>query len=276
MTTNTHTYHRVDEKVGVVFDLDGTLYLGEDAILGAPEAVAVLRARGHRIRFVTNNPRKSRDAYAAKLTHLGIHADAHEVLTSSNLMIRFLTQSNQAWGQLLVIGEQQIRNELEAAGFLLSPKAPADTVIVSFDTTVTYEQLTQAFLALRAGARFLATNPDVYCPTPEGGLPDAGALIAALTAATGRTPEMVVGKPSNFLGAELLRELQIAPERVVVVGDRPETDVLLGRRMGARAVLVATGASKPDLLPSEHTPDARISSVAELPACLDAWYPDGS
>lgn len=262
-----------DETVGVVFDLDGTLYLGEDAIAGSPAAVSTLRARGVKIRFVTNNPRKSRDEYAAKLSKLGIAAEPGEVLTSSNLMVRFLEHSDEDWGSLLVIGERQLQGELQAAGYQLTSTAPAHTVIVSFDTTVTYELLTQAYLALRAGARFLATNPDVYCPTPEGGLPDAGALIAALTAASGRTPEMIVGKPSKFLGAELIRELNLPRERLVVVGDRPETDVLLGRRMGARSVLVATGAAKPDPLPQEWAPDALLPSVADLPSQLDLWYP---
>lgn len=258
---------------GVAFDLDGTLYLGDEAIPGAPAAVKALRARGARLRFVTNNPRKSREAYADKLTRLGIAAAPEEVLTSANLMVRFLDAPGTDWGRILVIGEDQLVGELTQAGHLLTERVPADTVIVSFDTTLTYDRLTQGYLALRQGARFLATNPDVYCPTPDGGLPDAGALIAALAAATGRQPEAIVGKPSRFLADQLRRELALPPARMVVVGDRPETDVLLGRRMGARPVLVRTGATKPTPLPADQAPDALIASVADLPARLAAWYP---
>ncbi len=256
--------------MGVVFDLDGTLYLGETVIPGAPGAVADLRARGARLRFVTNNPRKSREAYAAKLTQLGIPAAAEEVLTSSNLMVRYIQRSTPAtWGSLLVVGETQLQQELQAAGFELTRQAPAGTVVVSFDTTLTYQVLTQAFLALRGQARFIATNPDVYCPTPEGGLPDAGALIAALKAATGRSPEMIVGKPSDFLASELLQEFGLPADRILVIGDRPETDVVLGRRMGVRSLLVETGANKPARLPRQYLPDARLDSITSLTGYLD-------
>ncbi len=259
-----------DAPMGVVFDLDGTLYLGDTVIPGAPAAVASLRASGARLRFVTNNPRKSRQAYAAKLTQLGIPAAPEEVLTSSNLMVRYLERSAPAtWGSLLVVGETQLQQELKAAGFSLTPQAPAGTVIVSFDTTLTYEVLTQAFLALRGAARFIATNPDVYCPTPDGGLPDAGALIAALQAATGRSPEMIVGKPSDFLASELLHEFDVPPHQLLVVGDRPETDIVLGRRMGVRSLLVETGANKPRQLPAQYMPDARLDSIANLTAYLN-------
>src|SRR5699024_7150381 len=108
----------------------------------------------------------------------------------------------------------------------------ADTVLVSFDTTLSYRKLQHAFLSIKRGAHFIATNPDPVCPTPEGGLVDAGAIIAALEISTNRNVEKVIGKPSPLLGQLLLDELEVVPEKCVVVGDRLNTDIKLGKRAG--------------------------------------------
>lgn len=256
-------------SIGVAFDLDGTLYLGDEQIPGADRVVALLRSWGASICFVTNNPRKSREQYAEKLRRLGIPASPGEILTSANLMVAYLSQyAEDHWAPYLVLGEQQLVSELSRAGYAVTDSAHAPSVIVSFDTAVTYERILKAFRAISRGARFMATNPDTYCPSPDGGLPDAGFLIAGLEAATGRPCQVVVGKPSQFLGAELLRQLGLPKDRVVMVGDRPETDIVLGNRMGMRTALVRTGAAKPAVLAPDEKPTWDLASIADLPDVL--------
>lgn len=250
---------------GVVFDLDGTLYLGDALIPGADTTLAWLRDRGARVRFVTNNPRQSRAGYAKKLSHLGISAAEDEVVTSATVMVDYLiSESEPKWAPYFLLGEAQLRHELEVAGFPVTDGDDGGSVIVSFDTTLTYRKWTLAFRALRRGAKFLATNPDVYCPTPDGGLPDAGMLVAGLEIGTGRVCDMVVGKPSQFLANHLQRSLDLPAERLFMVGDRPETDMVLARRMGAHPVLVQTGVPKN----GPATDALWIPSVRDLPDAL--------
>lgn len=258
------------EKIGVVFDLDGTLYMGGDIIPGAAEAVLTLRRWGASLKFVTNNPRKSRDAYAQKLCRLGVEAHPSEVVTSANLMVSYLQQeADDTWAPYLLLGERQLQTELEAAGFPVVESSDARTVVVSFDTTLDYAKWTACFRALRNGARFVATNPDVYCPTPDGGLPDAGMLLAGLEKGTGRTCSAIVGKPSSFLADYLLRTLLVSRGHLFMVGDRPETDMLLARRMQAHPVLVDTGVPKLQEIRDAH----RIPSVAALPDLIQRLLP---
>jgi len=255
-------------RLGFAFDLDGTLYLDDSPIPGAAEAVRWARDHGAAIRFLTNNPRKSREAYAAKLTAVGIAAEPAEVITSTAAMLCYLREIEAQASRLFVVGERILEQELRDAGMTLTERDDADVVIVSFDTTLTYAKLLTAHRALRKGARFFATNPDAYCPTADGGLPDAGALVAALETSTGRSVELVAGKPSPLLARLLLRELDAPPARCVMVGDRAETDVRFGRRAGMVTVLVRTGATGNAPLPPELEPDYRLDSVADLPLAL--------
>ncbi|MFK4996789.1 HAD-IIA family hydrolase [Bacillus sp. N9] len=127
-----------------------------------------VRDTGAKIRFVTNNPRFSRDFYYMKLNELGIHAEMDEIVTSSQLTAAYL-RKNPEYGDVFIIGESQLRSELLDAGISLVEHPNPDTVVISFDTTLTYEKLMLAYHGLMAGARFIATNPDAVCPTPDGG-----------------------------------------------------------------------------------------------------------
>lgn len=260
-----------DRTFGVAFDLDGTLYLDDTPIAGALDAVEWVRARGARLRFLTNNPRRSSNEYARKLTQMGIAATSEEVITSTLVTIRFLRSTGARHQRMLVLGEEVLCDELRAAGMTLTANDDAEIVLVSFDTTLTYAKLLHAHRALRRGARFLATNPDAYCPTADGGLPDAGSLIAALETSTGRKLEIAAGKPSHLMAEILLDELGVPAERCVMVGDRAETDIRFGRDARMLTVLVRTGATGNADLPLDARPDYRIDSVADLPSTLTTW-----
>lgn len=228
---------------GYIFDLDGTVYLGDSLLPGAGETISRLRAQGKRTVFLSNNPTRTRADYANRLTHLGLPTPPEDVINSSFVMVDFL-QQQMPGARLFVVGEISLCAELEAAGFALAQTADSvDAVIASFDRTFDYHKLQIAFDAIRAGARFFATNADRYCPVPGGGQPDAAAMIAAIEACTNTQVEAVVGKPSLFMAQAILRLLDLPAPRCLMTGDRLETDVLLGVNAGMSTALTLTGVT---------------------------------
>jgi HAD superfamily hydrolase (TIGR01450 family) len=251
---------------GYVFDLDGTVYLGDSLLPRAAETIGELRRRGSRVVFVTNKPLETADEYAAKLTRLGVPTTRADVVTSVDALVDYLRREHPG-ATLLAVAESSAIAELEAAGFKLT-KVPsrAQVVVVSFDRTFDYEKLNSAFQAVRyGGAAIVATNPDPYCPTPEGGIPDCAAILAAVEACTGATAEAVVGKPSVHMARALLGRLEMRAEDVAVIGDRLLTDMALARSLGMTGVLVLTGATRVDnLFGAPVQPDHLIASLSEL------------
>jgi NagD protein len=163
-------------------------------------------------------------------------------------MVQFLKHTLPL-GRLFVVGEAPLLNELRKAGFVLTEDSNnVDAVIASFDRTFTYRKLQIAFDAIRAGARFFATNADRYCPVPGGGEPDAAAIIAAIEACTNTRVEVVVGKPSRYMVEAIIELLQLPVEFCLMVGDRLETDILMGLQNGMDAALALTGATTLDTL----------------------------
>jgi NagD protein len=226
-----------------IFDLDGTVYLGESLLPTVETTLSKLRSLGKRTVFLSNNPTRTRDDYAQKLTRLGLPAMANDVINSSAVMAHFLKE-HFSDARLFVIGEESLCGELGVAGFDLTDEAQqVDVVIASFDRTFAYWKLQVAFDAIRAGARFFATNADRYCPVPGGGEPDAAAMIAAIEACTDTKVEAVVGKPSQYMAHAVLNLLDKQPEDCLMIGDRIETDVLFGLDAGMAAALTLTGAT---------------------------------
>lgn len=248
-----------------IFDLDGTVYLGDALLPGAAQTIGRLRALGRRVLFLSNNPTRTRQAYAQRLAGMGLPTGAAEVINSSSVMVDFL-QRRMPGARLFVVGESSLQEELQSGGFTLTENAAeVDAVIASFDRTFDYRKLQIAFDAIRAGARFFATNADRYCPVPGGGQPDAAAMIAAIEASTGVPVEAVVGKPSRFMAEAILALAGAPPQRCLMIGDRLETDVLLGLEHGMDAALVLTGATAAEeLAGAPIQPTYVIGSLAEL------------
>jgi HAD superfamily hydrolase (TIGR01450 family) len=249
---------------GYVLDLDGTVYLGGAPLPGAVEAIATLRAAGSRFVFLSNNPLERSATYAARLRDLGVPVEDNEVVSSIDALLGYLARRPAA--RILAISEPLVADELAAAGHVLTDDpATADAVVLSWDRTFTYEKLHRAFIAVRAGARLIATNADPYCPTPDGGLPDCGALLAAVEVATGVSAEAVVGKPSEHIAAVALARLGLPAADVVMVGDRILTDVAMAQRAGMVSALVLTGATRlEDLRGIARPPDHVLERLDQL------------
>jgi HAD superfamily hydrolase (TIGR01450 family) len=233
---------------GYAFDLDGTVYLGDTLIEGAARVIATLRATGARVVFVTNKPLETSRDYAAKLTRLGIPAEPADVISAIDALIVYLREHHPS-ATVMAVAEPLLIDALRQTGFAVTADPTAtDVVVVSFDRTFDYEKLTKAYQAVNAGAVIVATNPDPYCPTPDGGLPDCAAMLAAVEACTGATAEAIVGKPSIHMARALLDRLGVPASEAAMVGDRLLTDVEMGLSAGMASVLVLSGATTPQIL----------------------------
>ena len=258
---------RVDRAfAGYGFDLDGTLYIGDSLLPFAAEVVRDIRARGGRVVFVTNKPLETAADYAAKLTRLGIEASAGDVVTALDSLFLYMDEQHPG-ARVLAIAEPLVAEQLGRRGFPTTddPEA-ADLVVVAFDRTFDYAKLNAAYRAVRLrGVAYLGTNPDPYCPTADGGLPDCAAMLAAIEACTGVQAEAVLGKPSAYMARAVVERLGVPTGQAVMVGDRIATDVAMAQSHGLAGVLVLTGASKrADLDAAPYKPDYVIDDLSDL------------
>ncbi len=253
--------HPVD---ACIFDLDGTVYLGDAVILGACEAIEALQRAGVPVLFLSNNPTKNPVAYVQKLRTLGFAVALHQVLTSAVVMCEWLVRQPTP-PVVYPIAEPPLWSMLAEAGIRTSTQpAEIDYVLASFDRTFDYAKLQIAFDAVRAGAKLIATNPDKYCPVPGGGEPDCAALIAAIEACTDTTLAFTAGKPSALAAQTAAARLGVPIERCLMIGDRLETDIGMGIA-GMQTALVMTGATTTAVLSGwqGHMPDTVYPSVVE-------------
>ena len=250
---------------GWLFDLDGTVYLGEGLIPGAAETIGALRADGRRVGFLSNKPLYTRGDYAEKLTRLGIRTATEDVVNSSIVLARHLRKLDPG-APVFVIGEPPLIGELQAHGFEVREDADVRWVVIAFDRTFDYAKLNTALQAVRRhDARLIATNPDRTCPVEGGEIPDCAGMIAAVEAVTGKTVEAIVGKPSPIILEVALETLGVGAADCVIVGDRIETDIAMGKALGLATVLVLTGVTRPgDGRIATLRPDLVVPSIRAL------------
>lgn len=251
-----------------VLDLDGTVYLGTEWIPGARETVETLRQRDIPVRFLSNNPTRTPEQYAAKLTAMGLPTPVADVVNPVVTTCRWL-QENHPGAVVYPIGEEPLVHAMCAAGIHISDHpAEIDIVVASYDRTFTYEKLQIAFDAIRVHqrARLITTNPDRYCPTAGGGgEPDAASIVAAIEAATGTVCDANMGKPDVAIARLALADLDVDPQDCLMVGDRLSTDIQLAFNAGMRSALVLTGdSSLDDVAAATRQPDFVLPSVADL------------
>ena len=240
-----------------VFDLDGVIWLAGQAIPGSPEAVARLRAAGHRMAFVTNNSGPTVAQYLASLTSAGVEASADELVTSAQAAAAMVP----AGTRVTVVGGDGITEALgERGAHVVAVDEDPAVVVVGRTVVLDHDQLAAAATAVRRGARFIATNTDSTFPTGTALLPGAGALVAFVATASGVSPE-VAGKPQQPV-ADLVKARFGQP--AVMVGDRPDTDGLFAQAVGARFALVLSGVTRPDDLPVTPAPDLLGPDLAAI------------
>jgi HAD superfamily hydrolase (TIGR01450 family) len=263
---------------GYVLDLDGTVYLGDELLPGAADTLARIRRAGSRVVFLTNNPLRSAASYSQRLASFGVTAAESEILTPLSALTSYLRVRHPG-EPVLTVAEPLVDQTLSAAGIRVTTQpSAARVVVVSFDRGFDYGKLLRAFRAVHGhGAAIVATNPDPFCPTPDGGLPDCAAMLAAVEACTGVRAEAVLGKPGAQMAAEVHQRLGVPAAEAAMVGDRVLTDVAMSRALGMTSVLVLSGATTAaDLNRSEHQPDYVISGIGQLLPDHGSQATDGS
>lgn len=254
---------------GALLDLDGTVYRGDALVPGADDAIERLRAAGVAVRFLSNKAIDRRSAFSTKLTELGVPADESAVLNSASIAANYLSNVHPD-DAVFVVGEPPLCEELADRG-LRTTEDPAETdvLLASMDRGFDYATLTAAARALDEATAFLATNPDRTCPVEHDEIPDCAAMVGAIEGATGASLDRVLGKPSQTTVDAAAELLGVPLDRCLMVGDRLETDVLMGERAGMTTVLVLTGVTDRETLEAADVqPDYVVESIADLDRVL--------
>lgn len=245
-----------------LFDLDGTIYLGDKPIEGAIETLKKLTAMGKKVCFLTNNSSKDKREYVKKISSLGYPVDLWQIITSTMATIQFL-HTRRPSKSVYPIGTPTFVQSIEEAGIPISEDA--DIVLLAFDTTLNYEKLWKANILLEKGKEFIATHPDTVCPSDIGDMPDVGAMMALFECSCGRAPSVICGKPYSPM-AEIIGSLFDVPkEKIVMIGDRLYTDILFGINNGFQSVLVLSGETTKEMLSASGIkPSYVFDSVVSL------------
>ena len=250
------------EKKLFVLDMDGTFYLGDKLIKGSLEFLEKLKVTGREFVFFTNNSSRTSAFYKKKLAGMGCDVDEDRIITSGDVTIKYLIENYSSAGVYLV-GTELLRDSFIKGGIRLVDDNP-DVVVLSFDTTLTYEKISHMCKYIRNGARFIATHMDLNCPTEEGFIPDCGAMCAMVEASTGVKPKYL-GKP--FIETVDMIKLITGcnNDELAFVGDRLYTDIATAVNNGITGVLVLSGETSPeDLEGSTVKPDFIFDSLEAI------------
>ncbi len=264
-------YAKLKECELFLFDMDGTLYLGDIVYPGAHELIEALPVLGKKYIYLTNNSSRAGADYITRLRRLGFPCEEENVFTSGMATGLFLNQ-NYPGARVYLAGTRAFYRELQSYGIHLvndenghTDVESVDVVVQGFDTELVYEKLNLACRFLRRGAAFIAANPDWVCPMPQNEvLPDCGSICALLTASSGVKPNYI-GKPNRSMIDVISKQTGIENEKICAVGDRLYTDIAVAQNAGAVSVLVLSGETTVEMAAeAERQPDYTLPSVKEL------------
>ena len=259
---------RLSTVRGFLLDMDGTFYLSDRLLEGALRFIDVLRRQEKQFLFLTNNSSKHGRQYAEKISGLGLPLAEESVLTSGEATALHL-KARHPGASLFLVGTPSLEEEFRQQGFKLVDRGP-QFLVLGFDTTLTYQKLWALCDFVRAGVPYIATHPDFNCPTEEGFMPDVGAMIAFVKAATGREPDLVVGKPNRLIVDAAAVRMNLQVSQLAMIGDRLYTDIALGQSSGIATVLVLSGeTSTEDLKDSPFQPDYTFQNLAGVADWLE-------
>lgn len=253
----------------VALDMDGTIYLSNTIFPFTIPFLEKLRRLGITYSFLTNNPTKSLDDYLAKLRKMGIVATKDEMYTTTVAMIDYLKLHYPSARRLFILGTESMTGQFIEAGYEITsddPEDVPDAIIASFDMTLVYPRLCRAAWWISQGVPYLATNPDRVCPTDQKTvLVDCGSICKCLEWATGRAPDVTLGKPDPNMLINILEQRHLEPSQIAMVGDRIYTDIAMAQNAGAFGVLVLSGETTLEIARSApNPPDLIVKNIEEL------------
>lgn len=252
----------------LILDMDGVLWRESVAIGDLAAIFQKIDRTGLKVVFATNNATRTPRQYVEKLAHFGVKVNENQIINSAMGVAYLLSKKHPAGGAVYVVGEHGLIQALEAAGFHQSEENCL-AVIASMDRAITFEKLKKATLIIRSGVPFYGTNPDRTYPTPKGLIPGAGAIIGALEIATDVAP-IIAGKPGSTLYEFALEKLGTQPSETLIVGDRLETDILGGQKLGCPTALVLSGIATREEAEKHHPPvDIIVPTLGDLVNLFD-------
>lgn len=266
-------FERIKDIECFLLDMDGTIYLGETLLDGTLDFLDILKKQNKKAMYITNNSSRATEQYVEKLQRLGISSGPDDFFTSVNA-IEYNLQKTKPGASLFVLGTPAFENYLADRGFRLikdyrsEPDERPDFVILAYDTTLTYDKLRIACDYLVDGVEYWATHPDMVCPMSAGrSVPDAGSFMECIFAATGRRPSFVAGKPNPCMIQLIMEKYGLSNDRVAVMGDRLNTDIMSAVNAGVKSICVLTGeASEEDVAntPESERPTYLMQSIRDV------------
>jgi HAD superfamily hydrolase (TIGR01457 family) len=245
-----------------LFDMDGTLYLGDKLLPGAKEILAYLDEISVPFFLLTNNSSRSKTDYVKKLEKFGLDIPEERIFPSGEATAIYLSKQKQG-ARLYVVGTPSLEKEFTSYGFQLVEEDP-DYVVLGFDTTLTYEKVWKLCDFVKEDIPYIATHPDINCPTETGFMPDIGAMMEMIASSTGKRPDVIIGKPYPPIVEAVAEKTGLPLEKLTMVGDRLYTDIAMGKA-GIKTVLVLSGETKrKDIAEAPHKPDFVMENVGEL------------
>ena len=246
----------------VLLDLDGTIHLGGMPIPGAVDFIQRCHESGIKTIFLSNNSSKSVNEYVVKLNSMGINACADDILLSTHDCIQWLKVKK--WTKVYCLGTKSMKEMMIENGIECLEDS-VDCVVLGYDTELTYEKLSKATSLIHQNIPLVATHPDIICPSPDGGLPDVGAILKMIELTTGVQPTIITGKPRSEMILTRLEIEGVKPSNVAMIGDRLYTDMEMARSSGVVSILVLTGeATQEDVDNYSWTPDFIVNSVGDI------------
>lgn len=247
---------------GVMLDMDGTVYLGGEAIEGAADFIERLNHANIPYAFITNNSSHTRDFYFNRLKKMGFQVKENDVITSVTATAKYL-QKRCPEARVFLLASPEVTNEFRDYGINVTDDDP-DTVLLTFDRTITYEKLNRAYHLIIGGAELIATHPDDFCPTEGSYDVDIGPFIRMFESLTG-IKATVIGKPNRLMLDMAADVMDVDPKKTMMIGDRLYTDIKMAQDAGIRSILVLSGeTSESDLKDSDVQPTFTVHSVADI------------
>ena len=258
------------KKSVFLFDMDGTLYIDDNLIKGATEFLNLLKRKGYKRFFFTNNSSKTREEYFHKLKGFGINADREEIITSNRITAAYL-EEHFPKGRILYMGTFETASEIKNLGLNIIPPfkrnldKKIDVAVMAYDTGINYEKITVFSYFLNQNVPYIVTHPDINCPSSIGMIPDVGSFIAMFEKSTGRQPDLVIGKPSTSIIDFVLQTNGFTKNDAVFIGDRLYTDIKMAADSHISSILVLSGESKfKDMERYDFSPDLVVDSLNDL------------